>query len=872
MTEPIHGAHWVRAALQVNPYEYKGNNQPSATYGSEDDYNKALLDECESLSIGLIAVTDHWCVDSAAGLIAAAESRGIIALPGFEASSSEGVHLLVIFEAATATAEINAAIGICGSTPGASSGPSSCSYKEILEKMTERGALVIPAHANTDSSGLLCRMSGKPLEQMVLHPELQAIGVSPGLPDATNQAKIVANQKPFKRKHRLAVLYADDVMSPADLAKGGASCWYKLSTASLGSLKHAVRTPETRVKLEDPAATPRVLLREISWTGGFLDQVTIPLSEDLTALIGGRGTGKSTAIESLRFALGITPIGKQAAEDHKLIVKDVLKSGTIVKVLVETALPTLQRFTVERVVNELPVVKDASGTTTSQRPEDILPRVEIFGQHELAELATNTQRVAVMLQRFTGSEGRSAAHEKTLADLRDNREQLEKAEKARETLEEELAAIPRLEEQIEQYNTTDVPTKLGDQQRLAHDEAVFTEASSRISDVRTAVQALIDPQLGNELLAAYDGIDDSPQKEYLERVTAATKELATKLADLSSQMQAALISAESAATEAKADWDKAVAAKRAEYQEVLRVLHEQGLQPDKFVATKQNLQNLKAKEPRRKQSDTTIKTLKTKRKKLLGELLNHEQRQKEELQEAVRAANTATNGVVIVQPVPASDRSAIKEVISGHISGQRNRIMAAVDAEDFSPRTFIADARKGADALAGYDIKGAQAQAVIQAGEAMFREMEELSVDSAVDVRLDIAYGTKTREYKSMSQLSKGQKATALLLLLLSGSNAPLIIDQPEDDLDNRFVYDGVVTNLRSLKGKRQVIASTHNANVPVLGDAELIVTLEGDGQHGWPAEDGIGSLDNKTIRTYAENILEGGPDAFNARQHLYGF
>lgn len=872
MTEAIPGAHWVRAALQVNPYAYKGKNEPSKSFSSEDDYNKALLDQCESLGIGLIAITDHWCVDSAAGLMAAAESRGIAALPGFEANSSEGVHLLVIFEAGTATAKVNAAIGICGSTPAANSGPASCGYKEILEKMTERGALVIPAHANSGASGLLCRMSGQPLKQMILHPELQAIGISPGLPDATNQAKVLSNQKPFERKHRLAVLYSDDVMSPGDLVKAGASCWYKLSTASLESLKHAVRTPETRVSLDDPAATPRVLLREISWTGGFLDQVTIPLSADLTALIGGRGTGKSTAIESLRFVLGINPIGKQAADDHKLIVKDVLKSGTIVKVVVEAALPTPQLFTIERVVNELPVVKDASGTATSQRPEDVLSRVEIFGQHELAELATNSQRVAVMLQRFTGSEGRDAAHEKTLADLRENRDQLQRAEVTRVTLEEELAAIPRLEEQVEQYNTTDVPTKLADQQRLAQDEAVFTEASSRIADARTAIQALTDPQLGSELLAAYDGVDDSPQKEYLGRVTAATTELATKLANLSSQVQAALVAAEMAATAAKADWDKAVSTKRAQYQKVLRVLHEQGLQPDKFVATKRNLQNLKAKEPRRKQSDTTIKSLKTKREKLLGELLNHEQRQKEELQEAVRAANKATNGVVIVQPVPASDRSAIKDVICHHIAGQRNHIMAAVDVEDFSPRTFVAVARKGAEALADYGIKGSQAQSAIKAGEAMFRELEELSVDSAVDVRLDIAHGTKTREYKSMAQLSKGQKATALLLLLLSGSNAPLIIDQPEDDLDNRFVYDGVVMNLRSLKGKRQVIASTHNANVPVLGDAELIVTLEGDGQHGWPAENGIGSLDNKTIRQYAENILEGGPDAFNARQHLYGF
>jgi hypothetical protein len=135
--------------------------------------------------------------------------------------------------------------------------------------------------------------------------------------------------------------------------------------------------------------------------------------------------------------------------------------------------------------------------------------------------------------------------------------------------------------------------------------------------------------------------------------------------------------------------------------------------------------------------------------------------------------------------------------------------MAAIDADAFSTRTFVAAARTGVDALAPYGIKGAQAQSLVSAGEGLFRELEELTVGLAVDVRLDVGYGSKTREYRSMGQLSKGQKATALLLLLLSGSDAPLIIDQPEDDLDNRFVYDGIVTNLRNLKGHRQVIAST---------------------------------------------------------------
>lgn len=116
------GARWVRAALQVNPYEYQGKNAPSATYSSETDYNKALLDECEAQGIELFAVTDHWKVDSALQLIRDAADRGIVALPGFEANSDEGIHILVIFEAGTNAATINAAIGMCGVSPGCANG------------------------------------------------------------------------------------------------------------------------------------------------------------------------------------------------------------------------------------------------------------------------------------------------------------------------------------------------------------------------------------------------------------------------------------------------------------------------------------------------------------------------------------------------------------------------------------------------------------------------------------------------------------------------------------------------------------------------------------------------------------------------------
>ena len=868
-----HGARWVRAALQVNPYEYQGKNAPSATYNTEADYNKALLDECEVQGIELFAVTDHWKVDSALQLIRDAADRGIVALPGFEANSDEGIHILVIFEAGTSAATINAAIGMCGVAPGCANGTTGASFTDILEKMTAQGALVIPAHVNVPNSGLLTGRAGQPLVTKIKHPDLHALGITPSQADGTDQAAILNGTKPYNRAHPLAAIHADDVTKPSALQNEGASCWFKVSRLSVDSLKLAVRTPGTRVSLEDPAIEARPTLKEISWVGGFLDGVTIPLSTDLTTLIGGRGTGKSTAIESLRFVLGLTPIGAEAKRDHDGIVSGVLKSGTVVKLLVETASPSVRTFTIERSVNNLPVVKDESGTATNLRPVDVIANVEIFGQHELAELTNDSSKVASMLQRFQGSGELTVEHIDTLEKLKLNREKLIRAEEGRSQLEDELADIPRLEEQVRHYTDTDVPTRLKEVTRLTQDEAVFTEATARVTTAQESLTALTDPQLITKLQAAFENIDDSPRSDYLKRAQASSTALAAKLTALATEARTALDAASLEIETAKSEWSDAVREQRDEHDEVLRKLVEDGLEPNKYLVTTRALETLKAKESRRAGIATSLRALQTERDTLLQALAGHENDRARELTEAIRAANAATGGVVIVKPVPASDRKHIKSLIEQSISGHRNRIMAAIDQDNFSTRAFVEAARAGEPELsAQFSITGAQARSLVEAGEPLFRHLEEQSVGQAVEVQLDVQAGTGTREFKKMDDLSKGQRATALLLLLLGASNAPLVIDQPEDDLDNRFVYDGIVTNLRSLKGKRQIIASTHNANVPVLGDAELIVALEGDGQNGRAAADGIGSLDDVAIRSHVENVLEGGPAAFNARQHLYGF
>ena len=118
--------------------------------------------------------------------------------------------------------------------------------------------------------------------------------------------------------------------------------------------------------------------------------------------------------------------------------------------------------------------------------------------------------------------------------------------------------------------------------------------------------------------------------------------------------------------------------------------------------------------------------------------------------------------------------------------------------------------------------------------------------------------------------LSDGQRHTILLTIaMLAESNVPLIIDQPEDDLDNAFIFASIVATLRSIKERRQVILVTHNANIAVLGDSELLLPMSRVNDCGKCLD--RGSIDAEGTKLCVQNILEGGPAAFLRRKEIYG-
>jgi ATPase subunit of ABC transporter with duplicated ATPase domains len=122
--------------------------------------------------------------------------------------------------------------------------------------------------------------------------------------------------------------------------------------------------------------------------------------------------------------------------------------------------------------------------------------------------------------------------------------------------------------------------------------------------------------------------------------------------------------------------------------------------------------------------------------------------------------------------------------------------------------------------------------------------------------------------YKDSQSLSTGQKCTVILPLLLLDSDNPLLVDQPEDNLDNRFIFEAVVDSIRKVKTRRQMIFVTHNPNIPVLGDAERVFVLDSNGTSARKANEGSVEQCKMDIVT----LLEGGEDAFKARKHRYAY
>ena len=195
------------------------------------------------------------------------------------------------------------------------------------------------------------------------------------------------------------------------------------------------------------------------------------------------------------------------------------------------------------------------------------------------------------------------------------------------------------------------------------------------------------------------------------------------------------------------------------------------------------------------------------------------------------------------------------------------------EIEEFSAPLFAETIKKGQDALLEkkWGMTPTTAERLSKISNKQMMEIEEFKIDDLVSIELNVSSNEEPL-YKKLDSLSTGQQCTALLHMLLLDNQDPLLLDQPEDNLDNAFIAERIVTQVRDAKLTRQFIFATHNANIPVFGDAEWIGVLESTNENATLPIQNQGSIDQANIQNLAAKILEGGEDAFNRRKEKYGF
>ena len=146
-----------------------------------------------------------------------------------------------------------------------------------------------------------------------------------------------------------------------------------------------------------------------------------------------------------------------------------------------------------------------------------------------------------------------------------------------------------------------------------------------------------------------------------------------------------------------------------------------------------------------------------------------------------------------------------------------------------------------------------------------------MSVLEDDDLQIELKVGRGEEHFRAIGQLSAGQHCTAVFPVLLKQQVGPLVVDQPEDNLDNRHIASTISPVLLDDKRARQVMFTSHNANLVVLTDPELIVTFESDGTNGWIEEQGFLATPQSPITRHVVQILDGGERALELRQRKYG-
>lgn len=884
MSDQYTYARFWRCALQVNPVGYNQAYRGREHGMSEEQYNQALLDQCLALGIKVVGLADHGSVASVDTLRNVLTPHGIVVFPGFEIASNDKTHFVCLFAEETTSQQLERYLGrleLLDPEDGVC--PSRLSSEHLIEKVDELGGFIYAAHCTGDSGVLKQK-----LNHVWKVPKLRAAQIPgpvedlKGVDDDFYRKVLLNKNAAYQRERPMAIINAKDVAKPEDLEQPGATCWIKMTRPTFSAFKVAFLDPGSRIRLNSQQSeSPVGKILRMSISGGYLDGVQIAFSEHLNTVIGGRGTGKSTLLECLRYVLETPPQGKQAQKLHQDIIKENLgKSAGRIEVEIVSSAQHGKHYRVSRRYGEPSIVRDEHGNVSTLLPRDLLPGIDIYGQNEIYELAQDEQSRIRLLDRFLPQDGdfthRNAELKKR---LQENQHKLIKSLSEYDDLKATVDRLPKLQEQLQGFQALGIQEKLAKTPLLARERQIAARASEEFQHLRDGLAGLQDnlPDLTFISDKALEGLPDAAQLTPVRRIL---ERLQQSFAQHLQTMQAELVAGEQQFQAQLEVWKASLQLGEAELEKALRSLPSMAGKSGQEVGVAyqrlmQDIERIKPLAARIETYDKLLESQQQERRNLLAELSDLRSQHITALQGAAKKLNRRLEGKLKVEVVPDADRTPLKNfLLACRLEGVGEKRLAWIDEpETISPLALAQAIREGESALeAGWEVTPLVANALTKLPASRLMELEALELDHRIDISLNVSHSNAEPLFRPLSKLSTGQQCTAILHMLLLENVDPLVMDQPEDNLDNAFIAERIVHELREAKTNRQFLFATHNANIPVFGDAEWIGVFTASGDQGSLGFDAQGSIDVPEIRDQVASILEGGRDAFIQRKEKYEF
>ncbi|MEE9383580.1 MAG: AAA family ATPase [Nannocystaceae bacterium] len=887
--------------------------------------------------IDCVAVTDHnsgaW-VDKLKAAYEELEAsapdgfRELVLFPGVEISVHGGIHLLAIFDPSASGSDIDGLLGAVGytGTKGDTDGVSEKSLIEVLKAVHKAGGIPIPAHADRDKGLLQLKAGGRASADRDATTLRQVCK-----PKLIIAAEVVDPKaiKPTVYKesscHWTEVLGSDCHSFEGQRVPGSRFTWIKMGSPSIEGLRFALLDgPRFSVRRSDapetfdPEQLPEHFIEAIDVADarymGRGQATQLRFSPWFNAIVGGRGTGKSTLVHALRLAyrrehelLKDSP-NSDAARVFKAFCPQGRSAGGGLTASTEI-LVTLSRDTKRYRLrwrhdgkNDAVEVSTGTDAWTASSDQSVSPQrfpLRIYSQGQIAALSGTDGGALLALVDEVATDCYAA--KQTLAEarqgfltLRNEGRALKVRLKARADVSTKLDDVKRklagFEGQQHAATLKRYQVEIRQERELNHQ---FEGAHERSRKIETLAKTLVVDDVRDELFCAKDEPTACALKalaQVRQAIALATNELQATANNLDKRLSHIHSELEDST------WRRAVENTKVEYETLITTLRDQGVSDPseygKLVQEQQRLEkqlaafdSLKTQLARNEDDahkqrlavQTQRRQLSTLRQNYLNATLASNNYVRISL---VRYGNTARaidrslravlnldpdkfKGDILTMEEDESTAGLVHDLLDGLPQGNAGPQESESRVDKW--RSRFTDAAAGRGDFSGHFNNYLEREC--GNNPALLDQLLMYSPDD----ELAVQYSRKGdgKNFRPIEQASAGQQAAAMLAFLLADGTEPIVLDQPEDDLDNQLIYDLIVRQIRENKLRRQLIVVTHNPNIVVNGDAEMVHVL--DFRAGQCRVVQHGPLQGHAVREKVCQVMEGGEEAFERRYMRLG-